>query len=255
VRERWNDYGIGLLLQGDLKGAEAAFRKVIAIDPTYADGPVNVARAQLQEGEVEAAVEMLQGALKLAPRLAKTHYFLGNALKTLGRYDEALEHLRTAAEQYPRDRVVLDEIGRVYFLQRRFTDAVTSFERALSVDPEDLQAHYNLMLCYQGMGETARAERERTLYARFKADEAAQSITGPYRLKSPHDNNERQQIHEHAALASPGLSADGGTQSSQRPQSQSFNVSSASRNALKPVQGSAISAVSAFPRKASANQN
>ena len=26
-RERWNDWGIGLLLQGDLKGAEYAFRK------------------------------------------------------------------------------------------------------------------------------------------------------------------------------------------------------------------------------------
>jgi tetratricopeptide (TPR) repeat protein len=197
VRERWNDYGIGLLLQGDLKGAEAAFRKVMAIDPKYADGPVNVARAQLQEGEVEAAVEMLEAALKISPQLAKTHYFLGSALKTLGRYDEALEHLGVAAAQYPRDRVVLNEMGRVYFLQRRFTEAVTSFERALAVDPEDLQAHYNLMLCYQGIGDTDRAERERTLYTRFKADEASQSITGPYRLKSAHDNNERQQIHEH----------------------------------------------------------
>ena len=52
VRERWNDYGIGLLLQGDLKGAEAAFRNVMAMDPAYADGPVNVARVQLQEGDV-----------------------------------------------------------------------------------------------------------------------------------------------------------------------------------------------------------
>jgi tetratricopeptide (TPR) repeat protein len=206
VRERWNDYGIGLLLQGDLKGAEAAFRKVMAIDPKYADGPVNVARAQLQEGEVEAAVDLLEAALKLSPQLAKTHYFLGSALKTLGRYDEALDHLRVAAAQYPRDRVVLDEMGRVYFLQRRFAEAVASFEQALSVDPEDLQAHYNLMLCYQGMGDPDRAERERKLYARFKADEAAQSITGPYRLKSPHDNNERQQIHEHAnPQSSPSL--------------------------------------------------
>jgi len=207
VRERWNDYGIGLLLQGDLKGAEAAFRKVIEIDPKYADGPVNVARAQLQEGEVDAAIALLQAALQLSPQLAKAHYFLGTALKTLGRYDEALEHLRVAAAQYPRDRVVLDEIGRVHFLQRRFTDAVASFERALSVDPEDLQAHYNLMLCYQGLGDTAGAERERTLYARFKADEAAQSITGPYRLKSPHDNNERQQIHEHAITTGEGGSS------------------------------------------------
>jgi len=197
VRERWNDYGIGLLLQGDLKAAEAAFRKVSAMDPGYADGPVNVARGLLQEGNVTGAIAMLERALAIDPRLAKTHYFMGTALKTLGRYDEALHHLRTAAAQYPRDRVVLDQIGRIQFLQRRFDEAIATFKRALLVDPEDLQAHYNLMLCYQGLGDTANAAREQALYVRFKADESAQFITGPYRLKSPHDNNERQSIHEH----------------------------------------------------------
>ena len=192
VRERWNDYGIGLLLQGDLKAAEAAFSKVTAMDPGYADGPVNVARAQLQEGDVEAAIPVLEGALAIAPKLAKAHYFLGVALKTLGRYDEALGHLRIAADQYPRDRVVLDQIGRIQFLQRRFDEAIASFQRVLLVDPEDLQAHYNLMLCYRGTGNSALAAREQALYERFKADESAQAITGPYRLKSPDDNNERQ---------------------------------------------------------------
>src|SRR5262245_25283955 len=41
VRERWNDYGIGLLLQGDIKNAEATFLKVTQMDPGYADGWVN----------------------------------------------------------------------------------------------------------------------------------------------------------------------------------------------------------------------
>jgi Flp pilus assembly protein TadD len=197
VRERWNDYGIGLLLQGDLRAAQAAFRNVMAMDPGYADGPVNVARALLQEGDVEAAVPMLEKALELSPRLAKAHFFLATALRTLGRYDEALDHLNIAAEQYPRDRVVLNQIGRVHFLQRNFEDAVESFKRVLTVDPEDLEAHYNLMLCYQGTGQTDLAERERALYTRFKADESSQAITGPFRLRSPHDNNERQSIHEH----------------------------------------------------------
>jgi Tfp pilus assembly protein PilF len=201
VRERWNDYGIGLLLQGDLKAAQAVFRHVTSMDPAYADGPVNVARAQLQEGEVEAAIPMLEQALTISPRLAKAHYFLGTALKTLGRYDEALDHLRTAAEQYPRDRVVLNEIGRVHFLLRQFDEAIAALQKVLAVDPEDLQAHYNLMLCYQGAGNTALAEREQALYTRFKADESAQAITGPYRLKSPHDNNERQNIHEHRQVS------------------------------------------------------
>ena len=197
ARDRWNDYGIGLLLQGDLKGAEAAFTQVTAMDPAYADGPVNVARAQIQEGDVTAAIPLLEKALAIAPRLAKAHYFLGTALKTLGRYDEALDHLRVAAEEYPRDRVVLNQIGRIHFLQRRFDEAIATFGQVLLVDPEDLQAHYNLMLCYQGIGNAALAAREQALYTRFKADEAAQAITGPYRLKSPDDNNERQQIHEH----------------------------------------------------------
>ena len=197
VRERWNDYGIGLLLQGDLSGAESAFRKVIAMDPGYADGPVNVARVLVQEGDVQGAIPLLEQALTLSPRLAKAHYFMGLALKADGRYDEALAHFRSAAESYPRDRVVLGQIGRVQFLQRQYAAAVTSLEQVLKVDPEDLLAHYNLMLAYQGLGQTELAERERRLYERFKADEAAQTITGPFRLASPHDNNERQAVHAH----------------------------------------------------------
>jgi tetratricopeptide (TPR) repeat protein len=201
VRERWNDYGIGLLLQGDLKGAEAAFLKVTKMEPGYADGWVNVARAQIQEGNMAAAEGMLQEALKRDAELAKTHFFLGTVLKTLGKYDEALTHLRKAAALYPRDRVVLNQIGRVLFLQRQFAPAVEAFQQVLGVDPEDLQAHYNLMLCYRGLGNSDRAAREQQLYERFKADESSQAITGPYRQLHPDDNNERQPIHEHRSIA------------------------------------------------------
>jgi len=62
-------------------------------------------------------------------------------------------------------------------------------------------AHYNLMLCYQGLGNSELAAREQALYKRFKADESAQFITGPYRQLHPDDNNERQQIHEHVSVA------------------------------------------------------
>jgi Flp pilus assembly protein TadD len=196
-RERWNDYGIGLLLQGDLKGAEAAFLKVTTIDPTYADGWVNVGRARLQEGNLPGAEDVLRRALAVDATLAKTHFFLGTVLKNSGRYDESLHHLREAATQYPRDRVVRNQIGRVLFLMRRFPEAVSELSRVLEIDPEDLSAHYNLMLCYQGLGRQDDAERERKLYERFKADESSQAITGPFRQLNPHDNNERQAIHEH----------------------------------------------------------
>jgi tetratricopeptide (TPR) repeat protein len=210
VRERWNDYGIGLLLQGDIKGAEAAFLKVTEAEPGYADGWVNVGRARFQEGNLTGAEEVLRRALEVDPDLAKTHFFLGAVLKQSGRYDEALVHLRRAAELYPRDRVVRNQIGRVLFLERRYGEAVAELRKVLAIDPEDLQAHYNLMLSYQGAGDREMAKRHEALYRRFKANEAAQEITGPYRRLHPEDNNERQAIHEHgparpSAPGPPGL--------------------------------------------------
>jgi tetratricopeptide (TPR) repeat protein len=204
VRERWNDYGIGLLLQGDLKGAEAAFLKVTEMEPEYADGWVNVARAMIQEGNMESAEATLRKALEVNPNLAKTHFFLATAIKSMGRYDEALEHLRAAAAQYPRDRVVVNQIGRILFLKREYDPAIAEFQKVLKIDPEDLQAHYNLMLCYQGLGNSGEAAKEQALYKRFKADESAQFITGPYRQLHPADNNERQHIHEHVSVPGAG---------------------------------------------------
>lgn len=55
------------------------------------------------------------------------------------------------------------------------------------------------MLAYRGAGDAGMAAQEQVLYERLKADESAQFITGPYRKLHPHDNNERQAVHEHEA--------------------------------------------------------
>jgi tetratricopeptide (TPR) repeat protein len=198
--QRWNDYGIGLFLQGDLKAAQAAFQKVTEIDPKNPDGWVNIGRAAVQEGDMERAREVLTKALRLAPNLARAHYFYARVLRSDGNYDGAAEHLQKVIAQYPRDRVALNDLGRVMFLQRKYSEAVAMLQKVLAIDPEDLQAHYNLMLCYSGMGNEKMAKQHEVRYLRFKADESAQAITGPYRQLNPEDNNERQSIHEHVSV-------------------------------------------------------
>ena len=74
-RERWNDWGIGLLLQGDLKGAEYAFTRVTEAEPEYADGWLNVARALIQEGETDRPNPSLERALKIDASLGRIHFF------------------------------------------------------------------------------------------------------------------------------------------------------------------------------------
>jgi tetratricopeptide (TPR) repeat protein len=200
VRERWNDWGIGLLLQGDLKGAEYAFRRVTEAEPDYADGWLNVARALIQEGETEAAKPFLAHALQINNRLGRIYYFKALVEKADGDYDTALRSLNQAASFYPRDRVVLDQIGRILFLKRQYKDALAALARVASVDPEDLQMHYLAMLCYRGLGMPAEASREAQLFQRFKAEESSQSLTAKRRLISPEDNNERQNIHDHSSV-------------------------------------------------------
>jgi tetratricopeptide (TPR) repeat protein len=200
LRERWNDWGIGLLLQGDLKAAEYAFRRVTEAEPGYADGWLNVARALIQEGETDAAKPFLARALQINDKLGRIYYFQGLVEKADGDYDGALWSLNRAAALYPRDRVVLDQIGRILFLKRQYKDALAALARVAAVDPEDLQMHYLAMLCYRGLGLPAEANREQQLFQRFKAEESSQSLTAKRRLISPEDNNERQNIHDHTSV-------------------------------------------------------
>jgi Tfp pilus assembly protein PilF len=202
---RWNDYGIGLFLQGDLKGSEQAFTKITEMAPENFDGWTNVGRARLQEGNTDGAKVVLLKALALKPGLARANYFYARVLKDEGKYDEAESALAAVLAQYPRDRVVHNELGRILFLQKRYADAVKEFQQTLSIDPEDLQANYNLMLCYTGLGDETRANEHKERYLRFKADESSQALTGAYRQAHPEDNTERQTIHEHVSVALPVL--------------------------------------------------
>jgi tetratricopeptide (TPR) repeat protein len=196
-RERWNDWGIGLLLQGDLKGAEYAFKKVTEAEPGYADGWLNVARTLIQEGETEAAKPYVEKALSINKELGRIWFFKAAIQRADGDYDGALQSLEVTRAKYPRDRVVLNQMARILFLKRQYKQALTALAAVNAVDPEDVQLHYTAMLCYRGLGDSAAAEREETLFRRFKADESSQSLTGRRRMVSAEDNNERQSIHDH----------------------------------------------------------
>ncbi|MBO6575872.1 MAG: tetratricopeptide repeat protein [Rhodothermales bacterium] len=195
----WNDYGIALLRQGDLKSAEQAFRRVVELDPGYADGWVNLARVYVAEGDLEPAAEVLAEALAVRPEFHKALYFRGLYWKALGEYQNARADLTSVAERFPKDRVVQNQLGRVNYLDSELEQAVEAFERVLRIDPEDLMAHYNLMLVYRALGNAERAEQHEIRYLRFKDDEASQSIARAARAENAYINNEAQPIHDHGS--------------------------------------------------------
>ena len=174
-------------------------------EPGYADGWVNVARALIQEGETDAAKPFIEKALEINPKLGRSWFFKAAIQRAESDFDGALKSLETTRQMYPRDRVVLNQMARLYFLKREYAKGLDTLKQVAAVDPEDLQMHYTAMLCYRGLGNNDAAVREEALFRRFKADESAQSITEQRRHVSPEDNNERQAVHDHESAVKVAL--------------------------------------------------
>lgn len=201
--QRWNDYGIGLLLEGDkgsekgeLRQAEAAFTQVEKLG--RADGPLNLARVYLKEGRLDDAVAALQRAAAFDPPAPRwsVAWFTGLVNKQNGFLDEAIVQFRSILEdRYPeldrrrfdfsRDYVVINELGSTLFERAKrergnperqrqlLQEAVAQFERTLALDAENLTAHYNLALIFAQLGDEPKAAFHRREHAKFRPDDNA----------------------------------------------------------------------------------
>lgn len=197
IRRRWNDYGIGLLLAGDLKGARSAFGRVTELDPGYVDGWVNLARTAIAEGDLEGAAEAVGRAQSIEPDLARTLYYVGRLEQLRGDAEAALSALRRAAAEYPADRIIRLAIFQILMVEDRPAEVLEEIDAVLAIDPEWALAHYNAMLAHRALGDESSAGRHQALYDRFRVDDGARALSGPYVETHPDDNRERQPIHEH----------------------------------------------------------
>jgi tetratricopeptide (TPR) repeat protein len=203
--QRWNDYGIGLLLQGD-KGSEkgeliqaaAAFAEVEKLG--RADGPVNLARVYFKEGRLDDAVAALQRAAKFDPPAPRwlVAWFTGLVNKQNGYLDKAITEFRSILEdRYPeldqrgfdfsRDYEVINELGQTLFERAKMErgeqnqgqreawlrQAIEQFQKTLSLDAENLVAHYNLALIYPQLGQETLAAEHRRLHEKYRPDDNA----------------------------------------------------------------------------------
>ena len=201
--QRWNDYGIGLLLEGDrgsekgeLIQAAQAFSEVEKLG--RADGPLNLARVYFKEGRLDDTVGALQRAAKSEPPAPRWTIAWLNGLvnKQNGYLDQAIKEFRSILEdKYPeldrrgfdfsKDYEVINELGQTLFERAKqeradpakqkewLEQAVTQFDRTLALDSENLTAHYNLALLHTQLGNTERAAEHRRLHERYRPDDNA----------------------------------------------------------------------------------
>ncbi|WP_435022205.1 multiheme c-type cytochrome [Tundrisphaera sp. TA3] len=181
--QRWNDYGIGLLLEGSDKGgqkgelrqAEPIFRKVAELG--FADGWVNLARVYLREGRNADARDALEKAANhpkpaapwviswLSGQIDERNGFLDEAIE---RYEAVLGHkIPEKGFDFGKDYEVINALGSVTYARARQEDlkspertkwllrAAEVYRRTIAIDSENVAAHYGLGLAYADLATAA----------------------------------------------------------------------------------------------------
>ncbi len=197
---RFNDYGIGLLIQRDSRAAERAFHRVTEIVPGQVDGWLNLAQLAQVESDLEAYRKNVDKAVQIAPDSPRTLFQLAQLEEALGNHAKALEYLRRVAAQYPDDRIILFEIASILQLQENWTAVVETLNQVLELDPQDRGSHLNLGLAYRALGNAEKSAYHQKLAQRFAPVGASPILDGKYWADHPHENNERLPIHEHRSI-------------------------------------------------------
>ena len=99
---------------GNADEIEAAWQRILDVDPNYASSYNNLGYMELNRGNYEKAIEYMQKYAFLAPDLANPHDSLGEVLMVLGRYEEAEKEFRTSVRMQPDFYHSLINLGRTY---------------------------------------------------------------------------------------------------------------------------------------------
>lgn len=201
--QRWNDYGIGMLLKGkaELKQASDAFAEVEKLG-RY-DGPLNIARVMVEEGDLNGATEALGRSASFDPPPPPWTYawLSGVVNRQQGNFAVAADSLRGVLEtkvperkfDFSLDYVVRNELGmtlvdmadqaKVLDDQERsvalLQEAEQEFLRVLETDAENVTAHFNLAKVYALLDDQELRAYHQELHEKYKSDDNAQEIALP----------------------------------------------------------------------------
>ncbi|MYB66050.1 tetratricopeptide repeat protein [Candidatus Poribacteria bacterium] len=148
-----------LIKRKDFVSAIDLLKKAVVIAPTKSSIRVSLAHAYQSIGEYERAETELEQVLKHDPhnQQATTEQInlyirRGNALVKQKNYPAALAQY-IAIPETERDVVINNIIGYLYLVQKKYSEALTLFEKVISEDPRNSSCYQNLMALETQVGK------------------------------------------------------------------------------------------------------
>ena len=148
--------GETLLETGKAPDALRAFRRALAARPGDVTALLGLGRAMEAVGDGDAAEAIFRRVIELQPSFAVFNQ-LAALYYDLGRYGKAAEMFRRAAQAAPDSSWIYGNLGGVETIRCNFPAALSAYRRALELDPKNADAASNLGLNQLWTGHVAEA--------------------------------------------------------------------------------------------------
>jgi tetratricopeptide (TPR) repeat protein len=161
--------------QGDYALAIREYRSVLAIDPQRPGIHFRLGRSLLQSkqpGSRAEALKEFQQELKVDPSNARAAYEAGEINRQSGQFSEAHALFAEALKHYPNFEEAQVGLGRVLLSEKRPDRAVVHLQKAVSLDPEDDVAYFQLARAYQELGNSAEQKKAMAAFQSIQAGKA-----------------------------------------------------------------------------------
>jgi tetratricopeptide (TPR) repeat protein len=141
--------------------ARAEYERATTLDPKMSEAFLNLG-ILLTEKDPAAAVAPLRRAVDLLPAQSRPRFLLGLAQERSGDIPAAAESYESALRLDPRDAETVIHLGNLYVGLKRYSDAEARFRAALELEPKSSQALLGLAqsLDAQKKPEAAAAYRD-----------------------------------------------------------------------------------------------
>jgi tetratricopeptide (TPR) repeat protein len=105
---------------------------------------LNIGSVQMKRNQANDAVEPLEKAIRLKPTMGDAHYLLGLARAVQGDLGAAEREMVLGVENGVDGWKIHHDLGVVYARQKKYAEAVASWEKALRADPQNAETRQYL---------------------------------------------------------------------------------------------------------------
>lgn len=167
--------GSANVAKGNLPEAASLFSGLLRKHPQDAVLSYAVGAVYFLQNKYPEAESSLKHSLQQQPGQVAASYYLGLTYSATGQEELAVSVFRDLLARYPDHAPSYVQLGSILVKQHSYEEAEKNLERAVSLDPGSVQAHYQLGVLFRRLGRNTDSEREFAKSRELEGERSAQT--------------------------------------------------------------------------------